>query len=242
MVLLEIETNFDGKKIVPSKSISKISDLVIDGNIVILKNVFDKNELMDLRKKIIEWAKNNIPVEPSSEPDDSYQMNNYHRYDNLPPKSDTPHITHFFNFMRIDLLPPDLSKIVSKVFGSMRDFQNAVAGTKANFLPTNESVLMRPQVIHYPSGGGFFGEHNHPFEPQRIGLILSLSQKNIDHKTGSTTFQTSQGFIDIKNYHDIGDICLFRFNFPHAVTKVDPEKEIDWNSEKGRWTIVLPYY
>ena len=241
-VLLEIEANFDGKKIVLAKSTKEISDLVIDGNVIILKNVFDKNEVLDLRKKVIEWANNNNPVEPSSEPDDRYLMNNYHRYDNLPPESHTPHISHFFNFMRIDLLPPDLSKIASKVYGSLRDLQNALSGTKGNFLPTNEPVIMRPQVIHYPAGGGFFGEHSHPFEPQRIGLILSLSQKNIDYKIGSTTFQTPQGIIDTQNYHDIGDICLFRYNLLHTVTSVDPDKKINWDSDKGRWTIILPYY
>ena len=49
------------------------------------------------------------------------------------------------------------------------------------------------------------------------------------------------GFVDAGE-HDIGDITLFRYNSPHAVTEVDPTDELDWNSEKGRWTMILPYY
>lgn len=174
-------------------------------------------------------------------PDDSYLKNNHHRIDDNPPQSETPHRSHFYNLMRIDLLPKELSIDANKIFSSLRDLQNKVSGTNGDFQSSDNFVRMRPQIIQYPSGGGFFGEHFHPLEPHRIGLITGLSRKGIDYKTGGTTFKTPHGFVD-SGEHDLGDITLFRYNLPHAVTEVDPKDKLDWDSEKGRWTMILPHY
>lgn len=240
MLLIELNTTLENGQIIPSKNISDISNDVMDGHIVILKQVFEKDFLLDFRKKFIEWSKSVPPIIPAAEPDNSYLENNHHRIDDNPSQSETPHKSHFYNLMRLDKLPVELSTQATKIFSSLRDLQNKLSETNGNFLPTNGSVFMRPQIIHYPSGGGFFAEHSHPLEPQRIGLITGLSRKGTDYKTGGTTFKTPHGFID-SGEHDIGDITLFRYTSPHAITEIDPTDELDWNSEKGRWTMVLPY-
>ena len=241
MPLIEIKATFENDHIEPSKSITDISHDVMDGNIVILKQVFEKNFLLEFRKEFLDWSKSIPSIIPANEPDKLYLKNNHHRIDDNLSQSETPHRSHFYNLMRIDLLPTELSIKSTKIFSSLRDLQNKISGTKGDFKPSNNSISMRPQVIQYPSGGGFFGEHIHPLEPQRIGLITGLSRKGIDYKTGGTTFKTPHGFVDSGD-HDIGDITLFRYNLPHAVTEVDPDEKLNWNSEKGRWTIILPYY
>jgi len=241
MPLIELKATFENDHIEPSKSISDISHDVMDGNIVILKQAFEKDFLLDFRKKFVKWSKSVPPVIPTNEPDDSYLTNNHHRVDDNPPQSETPHRSHFYNLMRLDKLPTELLIQATKIYSALRDLQNQVSGTNGDFLPTNNPILMRPQVVHYPSGGGFFGEHAHPLKPQSIGLIIGLSRKGIDYKSGGTTFKTPYGFVDSGN-HDIGDITLFRYNLPHAVTVVDPDDKLDWTSEKGRWTMILPYY
>ena len=241
MPLIELKATILNGHIVPSKSISDISNDVINGNIVILKNVFEKNFLLDFRKKFISWSKSISPIIPTDVSDNSYLKNNHHRIDDNPPQSQTPHRSHFYNLMRLDNLPAEISIDALKIYNALRDLQNEVSNTKGDFLPTDNPILMRPQIIHYPSGGGYFGERVHPFEPQKIGLITGLSRKGIDYNVGGTTFKTPSGFVD-SGQHDIGDITLFRYNLPHAVTEVDPDEKLDWNSEKGRWTMILPYY
>ena len=36
-----------------------------------------------------------------------------------------------------------------------------------------------------------------------------------------------------------GDVIVFRYDLAHGVKAVDPEKEIDWKSESGKWTVLL---
>jgi hypothetical protein len=241
MALIELKATIENDVIVPSKSIEEISNEVMKGNIIILKNVFDEKFLLDFRKEFLKWSRSVDPIIPSNKKDESYLKENHHRIDDNPPQSETPHRSHFHNLMRLDNLPKELSKTATMIFTSLRDLQNKVSGTNGDFLPTNNPILMRPQIIQYPSGGGYFGEHIHHLEPQKIGLITGLSRKGIDYKIGGTSFKTPFGFID-SGEHDIGDITLFKYNLPHAVTEVDPEDKLDWKSEKGRWTIILPYY
>jgi hypothetical protein len=40
----------------------------------------------------------------------------------------------------------------------------------------------------------------------------------------------------------MGDIALFRFDLPHWVNPSDLRDKFDWDSERGRWTMVLPYH
>ena len=71
---------------------------------------------------------------------------------------------------------------------------------------------------------------------------MSLSKIGVDYSKGGTQFEFNRDVINLKKDHDIGDIALFRYNLPHAVHYIDPSEKINWNSEKGRWTLVMPYY
>ncbi|PYS91353.1 MAG: hypothetical protein DMF64_12305, partial [Acidobacteria bacterium] len=113
--------------------------------------------------------------------------------------------------------------------------QNRVARTSYDISLTG----MRIKLLHYPAGGGFLAEHQHPLEPQRIGLITSMSRYGTDFTTGGTAFRTPFGRIETTVAHDIGDIILFRYDLPHAVTPVDEGREMDWDSEAGKWSYVL---
>ena len=97
------------------------------------------------------------------------------------------------------------------------------------------------------ASGGQLGRHVHPLEPQRVGTIVSCSQRGVDYQTGGTCFETANGVVDIEEHHDIGDVAFFRFDLPHWVKPVDPfanetTNEINWSSPSGRWVMALPYY
>jgi hypothetical protein len=91
--------------------------------------------------------------------------------------------------------------------------------------------------MHYPSGGGCFGWHQHKLQPTKIGLILALSENGVDFRSGGTQIKTPFGVIDAMPHHDIGDLCLFRYDLPHRVTAVDPDRQRNWDG--GRWTFVV---
>ncbi len=234
--LLIIEGNIENGQIRGSLPYSEISKAVLqDKKIVILKSVFDQETLLPLQEKFLEWGKRTAPQVKDDK--------SFHRIDHDHHLSQARHITHFFNFsFEEGKIEPELKEAIFPVFDAMRRLQNEIASLNAKFtFPSNGSIL-RPQAIHYPAGGGNFGRHQHPYEPQRCGLILGLSKKGLDFDKGGTCFEINGQVVNTENHHDLGDIILFRYDLPHWITPIDPEKELNFDSSAGRWTMILPYY
>lgn len=232
LVLLNCSTR--NEQVSPEISYQDIAKLVSEGRIVILKKVFVAKMMRDYRKALLRWWSENPPyphgISPSATPEA-----NYHRIDDGTIKSVCPHIFHQIGFNNISTLKNYVGNLSSTIAETMCDIQNAVAGTQLKISLTG----LRLKVIHYPSGGGFLAEHTHPIEPQRVGLIASASRLGKDVVSGGTLFLTPFGSVDTTAYHDIGDVILFRYNLPHAVTVVDEDKNLDWRSDAGKWSIVL---
>jgi hypothetical protein len=220
----------------------RLSKTVMAEGAAVVKGAFEGGPLLAARRAIMEWAATTPQAAHGTALQNVGHDVNFHRVDDDPTKSSAPHIHHNFNFNRIDLLSEPLRGMLFSIYESMRLLQNSVAGTSARFSPTEDQYKLRPQVIHYPAGGGFFVEHVHPLEPQRIGLILALSQRGVDHTEGAGTFTIDGKTVDASPQHDMGDIVLFRYDILHGVTAVDPNKTMDWSSSAGRWSMVLPYY
>lgn len=227
----------DGEIVVEEPK-EQIADAVIDGQIVILKNVFDPDKLRSLRKDIFEWAQETPETSKSTETNES----TFHSIDNNPKESSNPKVYHSFNFVLSDTdnyLNIDHS--AEPYFEKLRDLQNSLASTDGDFGDLN-GLAMRPIILHYPRGGGGFPVHTHPYLPQKIGVILSMSEYGEDYQNGGTRFALPTGeVVDIEGEHTIGDIALFRVDLPHSVTPCDPESKLEFNDIGGRWSMILPY-
>jgi hypothetical protein len=218
-----------------NKLIESIRKKVSSGEIVILKNVFDVAEMLKMRSLIILWGiENNIF--PHGESPSKYPELNYHRIDDGSVPSVCPHLFHQYAFNSIQKLGNKFSVLFSDVATTLRLIQNAIGETDFEISLDG----LRLKILQYPEGGGFLTEHTHPLEPQKVGLILSLSRKNIDNQKGAAAFTTPGGKVDTLKYHDIGDVVVFRYDLPHSVTPVNQEKKsIDWSLETGKWSVVL---
>lgn len=218
----------------------RVTELVMDGHIVVVKGVFaaESERLRALRRAIFEWG---LATEPLEQPEPT---ENCHCLQvGVSKFQKTPHLYHSYNFNRLSQLDPALSAQLSTYFEPLRVFQNAITGNAARFESFGEGgPVLHPQVIQYPIGGGMFGRHFHPLEPQRIGLIVALSQRGVEYGRGGTGFDVGGQAVELELAHDMGDIALFRFDIPHWVTPSNLNDKFDWNSERGRWTMVLPYY
>jgi hypothetical protein len=229
-----VEGFFKDGKIASHTSFAEITDRVFEGRIVIIKGVFEPEMLLDFRRGLVNWWKNNPPFPHGKSPSTEPEVN-YHRIDDGVIKSVCPHIFHQAGFNRLDKLSDEFAQPAQVIAESMKDLQNEVAGTDFDISLNG----LRLKVLQYPVGGGFLAEHTHPLEPQRIGLIMSLSRIGEDFASGGTFFQTPFGRVDTLAYHDIGDIILFRYDLPHAVAVVDEDNSLDWNADTGKWSVVL---
>ncbi len=215
-------------------ALPEIAKLVAEGRIVILKDVFDPAMLIGFRHALNQWAKRTA-LFPHGKSASALTDTNYHRIDDGTITSRTPHIFHQFGFSRFDTLEDQLRGPAELISQALTELQNSVAGTQVEFSATG----FRLKVLHYPAGGGFLVEHTHPYQPQCVGLIASMSRIGTDFTQGATSFETPFGRVDARDYHDIGDIILFRYDLPHAVRPVDADQQMDWDSDAGKWSIVL---
>lgn len=237
--LAVVDATFRDGRIAADRPLSAVADMVMAGTIVVLKGVFagEHAGLLALRREVFEWAQ---ATPPSLVP--VPDANGHCLQAGVSAFQKTPHVYHSYNLNRFALLPGGLGERLHRYFDPLRVLQNRLTGHRAEFGGTGEGPALHPQIIQYPLGGGLFGRHIHPLSPQRIGLIAGLSVRGVDYGKGGTCFLAGDTIIDLDTRHDLGDVALFRFDIPHWVNPSDLSDKFDWNSERGRWTMVLPYY
>ena len=71
--------------------------------------------------------------------------------------------------------------------------------------------------------------------------MVTAQSFNICGGTGGTRFKPGDEWLDGEPYQSIGDICIFRYDIWHDISKVDESAKLDWSSERGRWTLIMPY-
>ena len=235
--ILEIEASLINKEISGFDFESVVHEVMHSKNIVILKNVFNKSKLIDLRSRVNEWAKTTEPALA-----DNFKEN-YHRKRVMVSRlQQAPHVFHDYNFHNFGILDEDLQSELIGFFTPLIALYKKLTGNEsASVLPVSGPYL-HPQIIQYPNGGGFFGRHWHNLLPQKLGFIILLSERNIDFKAGSTVFDIDGQTVDVGNAQNIGDILVWRYDYDHWVSQTDLSQKFDWDSEDGRWVATLAYF
>jgi len=238
MAITQFAVEHSNGKINPKDcSMTELFHYVMEHHVAVLRNVFPKEMLRDLRNAAHSWGAS-TPITPPQ----TYDDNNYHAIEaGISPRQKTLHSYHGYNFNRPEQLPSELSEKLLTVYEPLLAFQNSLTQKSATFMNDSAGRRARPQLIQYPRGGGMFGRHLHALEPQRIGLILGLSERGVDFHTGGTHFDVKGADVGSEDVHDIGDMLLFKFDIPHWIVPVDMSQPCDFALPSGRWTAVLPY-
>lgn len=228
----------EGKLKVLGIELSELFAKIMQGPPAVIHNVFPKEKLATVRSQVHRWGK-----QIEAKPPQTYIDENFHAIEwGISPRQKTPHHYHAYNFNQLRQLPDYLRDPLTQVSEPLRIFQNELTNNQADYEVNEMGFRLHTQVIHYPSGGGMLGKHTHPLEPQRIGLILACSERGKDFMYGGTYFEVDGKIAFSDDIHDMGDMLLFRFDLPHGISPVDQEDKFEHESERGRWTFVLPYY
>ena len=206
-----------------------LTNLKNEKPVIIYKNFIGEENCNEVRKYSHNFTKKNLPKIGNR------FKETFWRLDVLPSKVQTNRIfrTICFNDERIENFP----KVFFEIFNNMKKFQNKYLNLQQNI---NSDFKRRPQIIHYPVGGGFFDWHNHRRFPNNYGLILNLSKKKREFNSGQTEIKLDDNqILKVDDHADIGDLILFRYDLPHRVAPCDPEKDLEF-SANGRSTAVLP--
>jgi hypothetical protein len=212
----------------------RIAAEVGDGHVIVLKGAYPTDDMLSFRHAVVRWGQENAAFPHGSSPSALPELN-YHRIDDGSYASACPHVFHQYGLKSLHQLEGPVRHGAQLLATTMRDVQNKVAGTHFDVSLTD----LYFKVLHYPVGGGFLARHFHPLLPQKVGLITGLSRLGVDVQRGATMFETPFGIVDVSEDHDLGDIVLFRYDVPHEVPPVDPQTRIDWDSVRGKWSVVL---
>jgi len=233
-----INGRLDNGKIKAELDIAEIEDLAFNQKkIVILKEVFPKNLIEEVKGLTFEWAQKNPPLTV-----DDFTTN-YHcmraKVSNL---QQSPHVFHDYNFNDFSILDENFREKLLKIFEPLRILYNQLTSYDVQFEVLEDEPYIHPQIIHYPLGGGFFGRHNHNLLPQKVAFILAMSKYGKDYPNGGTCFEIENEVVDIEGLQDIGDLLIWRFDHDHWVKQSDLSDKFDWNAKAGRWVATLSYF
>ncbi len=229
-----IDAKLENSTIHYTEETALVRQEINNGRIVILKNCFDVNMLMILKQAIHRWGQQHAVF--SKRRSASIPNINFHRIDDAEMRSKLPHRFHQYGFGKLDVLDEQLRLLISSVAHPLLELQNSMAGT--DYKLSDQQV--RIKFLHYPCGGGYLANHSHPLHPQRVGLIVSLSEWQVDYLQGGNYFYTpNNGETYTSPNHYTGDVLLFRYDIPHEIKPIDPQQQLDWNSLAGKWSLVL---
>jgi hypothetical protein len=236
--ILEIGARLEDGAVVADLPPVEIRRQVMDQRqIVMLKGVFDPAAATAMRTAVADWGR----ATPLAEVDDF--RGNYHRRRAMVARQQqAPHVFHDYNFNAMATLPDPLQASLRSLFEPLRGLYQALTGTETGFEAPVAGPYVHPQLIHYPSGGGFFARHWHNLAPQQLGFIVSLSQRGRDYRNGGTVFEIDGQLVDLEGRQDIGDICVWRYDYHHWVTQSDLRDKFDWDSDAGRWVATYAYF
>lgn len=199
-------------------------DMIQKEKIILVKELFQARELLELREYFYEWGN----TQPSA------YITNCNTY--FEAKGDD----HYYNSYNIDL--PEEHPTAIPTFTKLRDFYRNISQNYEFNWSTKDNLkkwALRPQLIHYPFGGGFLGPHVHKLEPQRIGHITIINDLEKEKFQGGWTEFGDSNFV-IRAIAKLGDVILFRNDIPHRVVKCEPNKPYV-KSMEGRWSLVMAY-
>jgi hypothetical protein len=207
------------------------------GELVILKQVFPDTMATTVRTTVADWGRR-VPL---AEIDDFAGA--YHRRRCLVARiQQAPHVFHDYNFNNLGTLQPELQATLRSLFEPLRELYNALTGYDVRFEIPASGPYVHPQLIHYPSGGGFFARHWHSLTPQKLGFIVSLSRRGRDFRNGGTCFEIDGEVVDTEKHQEIGDVLIWRYDHPHWVSQSDLQDKFDWTSDAGRWVATFAYF
>ncbi|ABX12030.1 hypothetical protein [Nitrosopumilus maritimus] len=231
MKILEVnvlDRNRDECKL--DKSIDEIKENILSKNLVIIKNLLSQKEAQEIREFSREFAKNNH----DSCPEIDLNIPNFHRIDNNPEKSQVKRINHLYCFFYWNSETNPIANYFKRQFR----LRNLISGLKEDYALNNldDDFISIPSIQQYPCGGGYMQEHKDPDIGQKLVIDTILSSAPKDYKKGGLFVRDENNeklFVD--NLVSPGDAIAFYPQISHGVDPIDPDSDIDWNRDDGRW-------
>jgi len=226
--------NWDDSLLNDADFIQEMRQRLIDCDGYIIKNFISQKVINNIIEYLSNIGKSSFPSwHPLLDgcPD-------FHRVHMSDPRSYVKGVMHQFVFH-------PWNQNIFDLFAIMKDLyilKNLTSGIEPeSFLKTTpkDGHVSRLSFHLYPTGGGMLKKHADPIGKHQLSVpILQMSQKGRDYITGGVYVEGSQGLIYPDDNMNPGDVLFFNAEVIHGVSPIDPDKELDWLSFKGRWMMI----
>ena len=194
------------------KKINYIRNLVLKGNILVLKSAFQKNKLRNIFKKIYKNSKNSNKNTKMLE-----GIKNIYYKSNSSGKGSYTTFDHNWYFFPWNKDKYGLVNIVQKYFNRVILFnKNKVETIKKN--TPKDGIIQRFQLLYYPYKKGHISPHKDPTNITQVTCGIYITSYKLDYdKGGFYVFnkKNKKEFIDHKI--NSGDLILFYNGLVHGV-------------------------
>jgi len=240
-----IEISYDDFKLLKDDfNKDKAKDIIaalIDGKVLLVKGVFNKNLVNRIKTEVVRFWKNN--------PNTFYTLDencpDFHRIitPEIAKKYSVGAVRHTTYFFPWNDDPCKFNEIIYERW----EYSKYLAGLKHDENRKNtpkDGTIDRIQIACYPPKYGGLEKHSDTTSnsPLAVSCYLS-SRKDKDFISGGFFgVDKNNEFIDIENSIDSGDMSLYCGTVQHGVEAIDKDSNIvnyDWNSGTGRWWMGL---
>ncbi len=215
----------------------KLLNEVFKGNSLIIKNVFDKQEIIDLKNSIFEIE--------NSQDESNYRMldecPNFHvsnKKNNIAPIKDnydeTAHSHYFFRWNKDEI---NIFQKFDKIWDLIKIFSGLEKDSYKKNKP-KDLILDRIQIIRYPLNEGYITTHCDASAWQKLNIGICFNEQGKEFNEGGLyLLDKNEKKINIEDKLDIGDCFCWIPTIFHGVDipKLSNHNNKNWNSKSGRW-------
>lgn len=214
------------------QDIIQIREKINRGEVIILKNCFDREASIEIRKKTFAYFQSNEPLNLPITNDTP----NFYRRDNNPEKSAVKRVKQAYNaFYWNKGLGDDVHYL-----RAMSILRNKIAELPTEYATQQiepDHFITLSSVAQYPLGGGYLSKHVDPLNKQFCVIISCLSEKGPDFPKGGLYIEVNNERIYLDDEIEIGDVYLMNPSTIHGVEPIDEGDQPEWSNEKGRWIL-----
>ena len=152
--IFEANATFNSNRIELNDTTTKyLSNKILDEGVAVIKNAFPKTILNELKNEVFSWSKKNKIKPPQTWVDENF----YAIEKGISPIQKTPHNYVGYNLNHPNLLDKKFREIFNKIYIPYCQLYKDLTGNlDATTKKKNNNFKIHPQIIQYPSGGGFW--------------------------------------------------------------------------------------
>ena len=205
--------------------------------VFIVKEFYKSSDIKNLRDQAFQWG---IETEPSWHPcvdgcPDYHRIHDNYAQAHVKSKM---HAYYYHGYY-------EKNNAIFDFFGEIFDLKNYLAGyEKGTFIKNipSQNQIARVNFHNYPRGGGHQAEHIDPVSKfTTLQTLVQASQIGVDYTKGGLYAREAPNSdkVYVDEHTAMGDLMILSPGIPHGVEQVDPEAEINYSENSGRW-IILP--